>query len=94
MPQHRPGMARPEQSAKKRGRLRKRIILRFTKPLLQPQGDDNLRSSSYAAFKLFVEENRIPKRTGTPGGLVKLKFTMRKTEFVSMVEILGQLARC
>lgn len=77
-------MAQPEHSARKRGRLRRRVVLRFTQPTLQSEIDG--KSTGYNEFKDFIRINKIPRRTGKPGGLVKLRFIAAKDDFVNMVE--------
>jgi hypothetical protein len=52
---------------------------------MQPEVDSNFKSARFNIFRMFVCGNRIPKRTGRPGGLVKLKFDAKKDEFRELI---------
>lgn len=61
-------------------------MLKFTKPSLKPARDRNFSSARFNIFAAFVRGNRIPKITGRPGQLVKLKFDKRRKEFGKLVD--------
>lgn len=69
-----------------RPRMRKRIVLKFTKPSTDPAADNNFKSARFNTFKMFIEGNNIPKYTGVRKRLTVLNLGAKREEFKKMVE--------
>lgn len=70
---------------RRRPRFRKRIVLAFQKPAAHQVAVSKSEPTAYDIFAHFIRGNKIPRVTGKPGALVKLRFTSRKNEFRALL---------
>lgn len=69
-----------------RPKMRRRLVLKFTKPSLDPSADNNFKSARFNAFKMYIQGNNIPRYTGVSKRLTVLKFDAKREAFKSLVE--------